>query len=87
MTKSAYFVIKVQKLVDGIKILLYHLAHSLIVSDEEKSKRQSLAQRASIMVQGGARDGVEDGLGADGLNCLLRRSLGRPGAPVTVLEY
>ena len=87
MTKSAYFVIKVQKLVDGIKFLLYHLAHSLIVSDEEKSKRQSLAQRASIMVQGGARDGVEDGLGADGLNCPSKRHLGRPGAPVTVLEY
>ena len=70
MTKSAYFVIKVQKLVDGIKILLYHLAHSLIVSDEEKSKRSSLAQRVSILVQGGARDGVEDGLGADWPNYL-----------------
>ena len=50
--------------------MLYHLAHSLILSDEEKSKRQSLAQRASILVQGGARGGVEDGLGADGLNYL-----------------
>ena len=50
--------------------LRYHLAHSLIVSDEEKSKRTSLAQRVSILVQGGARGGVEDGLGADGLNYL-----------------
>ena len=75
------------KTVDVMNILRYHLAHSLIVSDEEKSKRQSLAQRASIMVQGGARDGVEDGLGADGLNCPSKRHLGRPGAPVTVLEY
>ena len=75
------------KIVDAMNILRYHLAHSLILSDEEKSKRRSLAQRASILVQGGARGGVEDGLGADGLNCLLWRSLGRPGAPVTVLEY
>ena len=73
--------------VDDVWLLLYYLAHSLILSDEEKSKRTSLAQRASILVQGGARGGVEDGLGADGLNCLLRRSLGRPGAPVIVLEY
>lgn len=70
-----------------MNILRYHLAHSLILSDEEKSKRTSLAQRASILVQGGARGGVEDGLGADGLNYLSKRSLGRPGAPVTVLEY
>ena len=73
--------------VDDVWLLLYYHAHSLILSDEEKSKRTSLAQRASILVQGGARGGVEDGLGADGLNCLLRRSLGRPGAPVIVLEY
>ena len=57
------------------------------MSNEEKSKRTSLAQRVSILVQGGARGGVEDGLGADGLKCLLWRSLGRPGAPVIVLEY
>lgn len=43
-----------------------------------------MAQRASILVQGGAGDFAEDGLGADGLRCL---HLGRPGAPVTVLEY
>ena len=75
------------KIVDAMNILLYHQAHSLIVSDEEKSKCSSLAQRASILVQGGARGGVEDGLGADGLNYLSKRSLGCPGAPVTVLEY
>lgn len=75
------------KTVDVMNILRYHLAHSLILSDEEKSKRTSLAQRASILVQGGARGGVEDGLGADGLNYLSKRSLGCPGAPVTVLEY
>ena len=57
------------KIVDAMNILRYYLAHSLILSDEEKSKRTSLAQRASILVQGGARGGVEDGLGADGLSC------------------
>lgn len=36
------------------------------------------------MVQEGAGGYIEDGLGADGLRCL---HLGRPGAPVTVLEY
>ena len=75
------------KIVDVINILRYHLAHSLILSDEEKSRRTSLAQRASILVQGGARGGVEDGLGADGLNYLSKRSLGCPSPPVTVLEY
>ena len=58
------------KIVDAMNILRYHLAHSLIVSNEEKSKRTSLAQRVSILVQGEARGGVEDGLGADGLNFL-----------------
>ena len=58
------------KIVDAMNILRYHLAHSLILSDEEKSKRTSLPQRASILVQGGARDGVEDGLGADWPNYL-----------------
>ena len=43
-----------------------------------------MAQRASILVQGGAGDFAEDGLGADWLKCI---SLGRPGAPVIVLEY
>lgn len=43
-----------------------------------------MAQRASILVQGGAGGFAEDGLGADGLRCL---HLGRPDAPVTVLEY
>lgn len=55
-----------------------------ISSDEEKSTLGSLAQRASILVQGGTGDLAEDGLGADWLRCM---HLGRPGAPVTVLEY
>ena len=35
-------------------------------------------------VQEGAGGDIEDGLGADGLRCW---HLGRPSAPVTVLEY
>ena len=62
------------KIVDAMNILRYHLAHSLILSDEEKSKRTSLAQRVSILVQGGARGGVEDGLGADWLKRKFRSS-------------
>ena len=54
------------------------------MGDEEKSKCTSLAQRAFVMVQEGAGGDIEDGLGADGLRCM---HLGRPGAPVTVLEY
>jgi len=64
--------------------MLYHLAHSLITSDEKKSKHTCLAQRDPSVVQGGAGGGAEDGLGADWLRCV---HLGRPGAPVTVLEY
>ena len=64
--------------------MLYHFAHNLIMGDEEKSKCTSLAQRAFVMVQEGAGGDIEDGLGADWLRCL---HLGRPGAPVTVLEY
>lgn len=44
----------------------------------------SLAKRAFVMVQEGAGGDIEDGLGADGLRCM---HLGRPGAPVIVLEY
>ena len=36
------------------------------------------------MVQEGAGGDIEDGLGADGLRCM---HLGRPVAPVSVLEY
>ena len=54
------------------------------MGDEEKSKCTSLAKRAFVMVQEGAGCDIEDGLGADGLRCM---HLGRPGAPVTVLEY
>lgn len=36
------------------------------------------------VVRRGAGGDIEDGLGADWLRCL---HLGRPGAPVTVLEY
>ena len=64
--------------------MLYHFAHNLIMGDEEKSKCMSLAKRAFVMVQEGAGGDIEDGLGADGLRCM---HLGRPGAPVTVLEY
>lgn len=54
------------------------------MGDEEKSKCTSLAQRAFVTVQEGAGGDIEDGLGADGLRCM---HLGRPVAPVTVLEY
>lgn len=64
--------------------MLYHYAHSLILSDEEKSTCTSLAKRAFILVREGAGGGIEDGLGADWLS---RSRLGRPGAPVIVLEY
>lgn len=75
---------KVQFFVDSYKELLYYHAHNLITGDEEKSKCTSLAKRAFVMVQEGAGGDIEDGLGADGLRCM---HLGRPGAPVTVLEY
>lgn len=64
--------------------MLYHFAHSLILSDEEKSTCTSLAKRALILVREGAGGDIEDGLGADWLS---RLRLGRPGAPVIVLEY
>lgn len=64
--------------------MLYHFAHSLILSDEEKSTCTSLAKRALILVREGAGGDIEDGLGADWLS---RSRLGHPGAPVIVLEY
>ena len=64
--------------------MLYHFAHNLIMGDEEKSKCTSLAKRALVMVQEGAGGDIEDGLGADWLS---RVQLGRPGAPIIVLEY
>ena len=64
--------------------LRYSCAYKSILGDEKKSKWAILAQRASILVQGGAKGFTEDGLGADGLSC---KQLGRPGAPVIVLEY
>ena len=64
--------------------MLYHFAHGLITGDEEKSKCTSLAKRTFILVREGAGGDIEDGLGADGLRCM---HLGRPGAPVTELEY
>ena len=79
-----FFTRKLQLFVDSYKELLYYHAYSLILSDEEKSKCTSLAKRAFVTVQEGAGGDIEDGLGADGLRCL---HLGRPGAPVTVLEY
>lgn len=81
---SPFSTIKLQLFVDSYKELLYYHAHNLITGDEEKSKCTSLAKRAFVTVQEGAGGGIEDGLGADGLRCL---HLGRPGAPVTVLEY
>lgn len=75
---------KLQLFVDSYKELLYYHAHNLITGDEEKSKCTSLAKRAFVTVQEGAGGYIEDGLGADGLRCM---HLGRPGAPVTVLEY
>ena len=75
---------KMQLFIDSYKELLYDHAHNLITGDEEKSKCTSLAKRAFVMVQEGAGGDIEDGLGADVLRCWY---LGRPGAPVTVLEY
>ena len=83
-TLSTFSSKKLQFFVDRYKELLYYHAHNLITGDEEKSKCTSLAKRAFIMVQEGAGGDIEDGLGADGLRCW---HLGRPGAPVTVLEY
>ena len=86
-TKSVIYTFptrKVQFFVDSYKELLYYHAHNLITGDEEKSKCTSLAKRAFVTVREGAGGDIEDGLGADGLRCM---HLGRPGAPVTVLEY
>lgn len=86
-TQSALYTFltrKLQLFIDSYKELLYYHAHNLITGDEEKSKCTSLAKRAFVTVQEGAGGDIEDGLGADGLRCL---HLGRPGAPVTVLEY
>ncbi len=81
---SPFSTIKLQLFVDSYKELLYYHAHNLITGDEEKSKCTSLAKRAFVTVQEGAGGDIEDGLGADGLRCM---HLGRPGAPVIVLEY
>lgn len=81
---SPFFTRKLQLFIDSYKELLYYYAHNLIMGDEEKSKCTSLAKRAFVMVQEGAGGDIEDGLGADVLRCWY---LGRPGAPVTVLEY
>lgn len=86
-TKSLIYAFSARKLqlfIDSYKELLYYHAHNLITGDEEKSKCTSLAKRAFVMVQEGAGGDIEDGLGADWLRCM---HLGRPGAPVTVLEY
>ena len=83
-TLSPFSSKKVQFFVDSYKELLYYHAHNLITGNEEKSKCTSLAKRTFVMVQEGAGGDIEDGLGADGLRCM---HLGRPGAPVTVLEY
>lgn len=86
-TKSALYTFPTRKLqlfIDSYKELLYYHAHSLILSDEEKSTCTSLVKRAFILVREGAGGDIEDGLGADWLS---RVRLGRPGAPVTVLEY
>ena len=64
--------------------MLYHFTRSLILSDEEKSTCTSLAKRTFILVREGAGGDIEDGLGTDWLS---RVRLGRPGAPVIVLEY
>lgn len=79
-----FFTRKLQLFVDSYKELLYYHAYSLILSDEEKSTCTSLAKRAFILVREGAGGDIEDGLGADWLS---RSRLGRPGAPVIVLEY
>ena len=86
-TKSALYTFltrKLQLFIDSYKELLYYHAYSLILSDEEKSTCTSLAKRAFILVREGAGGDIEDGLGADWLS---RVRLGRPGAPVIVLEY
>ena len=54
--------------------MLYHFAHSLILSDEEKSTCTSLAKRALILVREGAGGDIEDGLGADWLKRKFRSS-------------
>ena len=74
----------VTNFVDRFSQMLYYHAHNLITGDEEKSKCTSLAKRAFVTVQEGAGGDIEDGLGADWLS---RVRLGRPGAPVIVLEY
>lgn len=74
----------VTNFVDRFSQMLYYHAHNLILSDEEKSTCTSLAKRAFILVREGAGGDIEDGLGADWLS---RVRLGRPGAPVIVLEY
>ena len=74
----------VTNFVDRFSQMLYYHAHNLIMGDEEKSKCTSLAKRAFILVREGAGGDIEDGLGADWLS---RVRLGRPGAPVIVLEY
>lgn len=81
---SSFSMRKLQLFIDSYKELLYYHVHNLITGDEEKSKCTSLAKRAFVTVQEGAGGDIEDGLGADGLRCW---HLGRPGAPVTVLEY
>ena len=47
---------------------LYIFTHKFIWSDEKKSKQREMLQRASVLVQGSARNFAEDGLGADWLN-------------------
>lgn len=47
---------------------LYIFTHKFIWSDEKKSKQKEMLQRASVLVQGSARNFAEDGLGADWLN-------------------
>ena len=63
---------------------MYIFTHKFKLSDEKKSKQKEMLQRAFVMVQESAGNFAEDGLGADWLNL---DSLGRPGAPVIVLEY
>ena len=41
---------------------LYIFTHKFIWSDEKKSKQKEMLQRASVMVQGSARNFAEDGL-------------------------
>ena len=56
------------------------------MSDDKKSSQASLAQRASIMVQGGAGGSDEDGLGADWLRCIAFRSSGSARYSARVLK-